>query len=203
MPKPYRLRDLLLVPNLLSAARIPLALAFPLAVGRTGLTLAVLALAATTDVVDGWLARRFDQATPVGALVDGVADKVFGVSVLSSLVGAGMLSPAAALLLATRELGELPLALRVLLSRRARLAEVDRRANALGKAATALEVVTVVAIVLDAPARAPLLGATAACGLLAAATYWAREIRASRADAAPAAVAPAPLRASHANTYAP
>lgn len=203
MPKPYRLRDLLLVPNLLSAARVPLAVAFPLAVGDVGLTLAVLGVAAATDVLDGWLARRLDQATPVGALVDGVADKVFGVSVLSSLVVARMLSPAAALLLATRELGELPLALRVVFSRRARLAEVDRRANVLGKAATALELVTVVAIVLGAPARAPLLGATAACGLLAAATYWAREIRASRAEASPTGAAQRALRPSHANTYAP
>lgn len=205
MPTPYRVRDLLLLPNLLSAARIPLAAAFPFTIGRPAWTLAVLGAAALTDVLDGFLARKLGQATPVGALVDGIADKAFGGSVLVSLVAGGMLSPAAALLLATRELGELPLALRVLTSKRARLTEIDRKANALGKAATVLELGTVVSVVLHAPIQSALLGASAVCGLLAAITYWTREIRATREEAAPVLAAPVSsrLEPSHANTYAP
>jgi CDP-diacylglycerol--glycerol-3-phosphate 3-phosphatidyltransferase/cardiolipin synthase len=196
----YRPRDLLLAPNLLSAARIPLAAIFPFTIGHTQLSLGVLGAAAVTDVLDGYLARKLGQATPVGALVDGVADKAFGASVLLSLVASRMVSPVAALLLATRELGELPLALRVLASKRARLTELDRRANALGKAATVLELGTVVAVVAHAPFQAVLLGATAVCGLLAAVTYWAREIRASREGSARSLEGAPRMQASHAST---
>ena len=179
----YRVKDLVLVPNLLSGARVPLAIAFPLATGNAPLALGVLGLAGLTDVLDGWAARKLGQATPVGALVDGVADKVFAASVLGTLVATGMLSPVAALLLATRELGELPLALRVLTSRRARIVEVDRRANKLGKIATVLEFATVLAVVARAPGKNVLLAATAIAGAAAAASYWLREIRAARVDA--------------------
>ena len=113
--------------------------------------------AGLTDVLDGWAARKLGQATPVGALVDGISDKVFAASVLGTLVATGMLSPLGALLLATRELGELPLAVRVLTSKRARLTEIDRRANRLGKVATVLEFATVLAVIVHVPAqeRAP------------------------------------------------
>ncbi len=131
---------------------------------------------------DGWAARKLGQATPVGALVDGVADKVFAASVLGSLIAAGVLAPMSALLLATRELGELPLALRVLFSRRARLTEIDRGANKLGKVATVLEFGTVVAFLVGMPGKSALLAATAVFGAVAAATYWMREVHAVRAE---------------------
>ncbi len=182
MPE-YNSRDLILLPNLLSGARVPLAVAFPLAAGSAPFALGVLGVAGMTDVLDGWAARKLGQATPMGALVDGVADKIFAASVLGTLVATGMLSPVAALLLATRELAELPLALRVLTSKRARLTEIDRKANKLGKVATALEYATVLAVIAKAPGAKVLLAATAICGAAAAATYWIREIRAARAPA--------------------
>lgn len=176
----YRVKDLVLVPNLLSGARVPLAVAFPLAAGNAPLALGILGFAGLTDVLDGWAARKLRQATPVGALVDGVSDKVFAASVLGTLVATGMLSPTAALLLATRELAELPLAVRVLTSKRARLTEIDRKANRIGKVATALEFATVLAVIANVPGKNVLLAATAVCGAAAAATYWFREIRAAR-----------------------
>ncbi len=180
---PYRARDLLRVSNVLSASRIPLAVAFPIAAPHPNAAVAVLAAAALSDVLDGWLARRLHQATPTGALVDGIADKVFGASVLVSLVAYGMLSAPLAILLATRELGELPLALRVLSSRSPRLATTDRRANVLGKVATALELATVVAVVLGVAHAVSFVfvTVTASVGAAAAISYWRREIRASRA----------------------
>lgn len=187
----YRVRDLILVPNLLSGVRIPLAVAFPLASGNATLALGILGFAGLTDVLDGWTARKLGQSTPVGALVDGVSDKVFAASVLGTLVATGMLSPIAALLLATRELGELPLAVRVLTSKRARLTEIDRRANRLGKVATVLEFATVLAVVASVPGKYVLLAATALCGAAAAASYWLREIRAARNAATSSVSAPA------------
>jgi phosphatidylglycerophosphate synthase len=181
----YRVKDLLLVPNLVSGARIPLAVAFPLASGNAALALGVLGFAGLSDVVDGWAARKLGQATPVGALVDGVADKVFAASVVGTLVATGMLSPVAGLLLATRELAELPLALRVVTSKRARLTEIDRKANRLGKIATVLEFTTVLAVIARVPGKSLLLAATAVCGALAAASYWRREILAAQDEADP------------------
>ncbi len=188
----YHARHLLYVPNLLSAARIPLAAVFPFVATRPALALVVLGAAALTDVLDGWLARRLGQATPTGALVDGVADKVLALSVLLSLVAYGLMAAPLALLLATREIGELPLALHVLSRRAPRLADVDRRANALGKLATALELATVVAVIARARDVTLLVALTAAVGAVAAISYWRREIRSSRADAA-----------SHQSAYAP
>lgn len=40
----------------------------------------VVLLAALTDFFDGYLARKLDQATPLGALLDPVADKFFEMS---------------------------------------------------------------------------------------------------------------------------
>jgi cardiolipin synthase len=177
----YRARDLLLVPNLLSAARVPLAVVFPFAAPHPIAAASVLCAAALTDVLDGWLARRLDQATPTGALVDGVADKIFGASVVFSLVAYGLLAAPYAVLLATRELGELPLALRVLSSQPATIATVDRRANALGKIATTLELAVVLAVVVGASWVVPLVVVTSIVGAAAAISYWVREIRMHRA----------------------
>lgn len=172
------------MPNLLSGARIPLAVAFPFASGNAVLALGVLGLAGATDVLDGWTARKLGQATPVGALVDGISDKVFAASVLGTLIATGMLTPLSALLLATRELAELPLAIRVLASKRARLTEIDRRANKLGKVATVLEFATVLAVIAHVPGRLGLLAGTAVVGAAAGAAYWLREVRALRAESA-------------------
>lgn len=180
----YRARDLLLVPSLLSAARIPLAAMFPFVADRTELALAVLGAAAVSDVLDGWIARGLGQATPLGALVDGITDKIFAASLLGTLIATGMMSPVLAVLLATREIGELPLAVRLLSNRRARRLELDRRANAFGKIATACEFASVVAALLRAPHLGVWVGVTAAVGAAAAWSYWTREIRAARASSA-------------------
>ena len=49
------------LPDLLSLVRLPLGVAFVPLAGRPTAALAVLALAAVSDVLDGWLARRRPQ----------------------------------------------------------------------------------------------------------------------------------------------
>jgi phosphatidylglycerophosphate synthase len=56
-------------------------------------------------MLDGYFARRLNQATPTGAVVDGVLDKLFAAVVVGALLAQGQRSAFAALLLATRELG--------------------------------------------------------------------------------------------------
>ncbi len=171
----YRIGDLFLLPNLLSAVRLPLALGFPFSAGHVSLALGLLALAAVSDVLDGWVARRLGQATSVGALVDGVADKVFAASVVGTLVATGLLSPGEAVLLATREAGEVPLACWLLFRERKRVLVNARKATGIGKTATVLEFVTVVAVIARWPVVPFLLAATASFGVAAAVGYWQRE----------------------------
>jgi len=166
---------------MVSAARIPLAIAFPIAIRRARrdrieVALGIVLAAAATDVLDGLIARYRDEATPTGALVDGIADKIFGASVLGTLVVGRMLAPSLAMVLAARELGELALAARLLVHpSEALAATVDRRANGLGKVATTAEFAAVVAVLLNVPWRTLLVGVAATFGAAAAISYWRRE----------------------------
>ena len=55
----------------------------------TGVFIAAMA----TDQVDGWLARRRNQTSPFGALLDPIADKVLVMVALVMLVGEGVYRP--------------------------------------------------------------------------------------------------------------
>lgn len=178
------LHDLAVLPNILSAARVPLALAFPFAKEKES-AIALIGAAGLTDLLDGWAARKLGQETTLGASLDGISDRAFSVSVLATLVRRGLLSRGSAVLLATRELLELPLAVRVLTSPKARSVAVDRSANRLGKFATALELGAVVAAIARSKLTRPLVALAGVMGAIAGVSYWMRELRAERAwDAA-------------------
>ncbi len=51
---------------------------------------AVFVVAMATDQIDGWLARRRGTSSPLGTLLDPVADKVLVLATLVMLVGAGV-----------------------------------------------------------------------------------------------------------------
>jgi cardiolipin synthase len=72
------LRIARLIPSVLSASRIALAVPAALAVldHRWQAALALSVIAGLTDVADGWIARRWNLATRAGAWLDPVADKV-------------------------------------------------------------------------------------------------------------------------------
>ena len=172
--QPYRARDLVRVPGLLSLCRLPLAIVFPYCVGRPGLALVVLAAAAASDVLDGWYARRFHEETRTGALLDGVMDKVFVLTVLGTLVATRSITIVQVMLLGTRELGELVLIATALVLRPRPLGS-HRSASFLGKLATVLQFATVVLVIVHAPYLGVAVAVTAACGALAAAAYWRSE----------------------------
>lgn len=176
----YRARDLTNGPTLLSLLRVPLAAVFPLTLDRPALGLVVLACAALTDVLDGWIARRFDLATPTGAVVDGLTDKTFVAAVLVSLLATHRMTFGEAALLGTRELGELPLVVWLAASPEARRRKVEDRANVFGKAATVLQFAAVVGVLLGLALRTLCFWGTAVVGAAAATSYWVRTLQTLR-----------------------
>jgi CDP-alcohol phosphatidyltransferase len=74
--------------DLLSAVRIPLAIAFPFA--DNPVRLALLAAAAGSDLLDGQLARRFGSSS-LGVVIDPVADKLFMASAFGVVALSGRL----------------------------------------------------------------------------------------------------------------
>jgi len=76
------------IPNLLSMARlagVPLFLWLVLGPEADGWALLVLAVSGATDYADGWLARRLDQQTVVGQILDPVADRLYILAVVLGL----------------------------------------------------------------------------------------------------------------------
>lgn len=50
-------------------------------------------IASLSDVLDGWIARRWDQTTRMGTVLDPLVDIVFNLAMLAGLAAAGLLSP--------------------------------------------------------------------------------------------------------------
>ncbi len=178
----YHARDLVRAPTLISLLRLPLGVTFFATVDRPVLALAVIAVAGLTDVVDGWLARRTDQVTAMGAVIDPITDKSFVACVIAALVLREKLPLLGVLALATREIGELPLVAWFALSNRARRARTEQpMANLPGKLVTTLQFASVTAALFGWAARDPLLIVTAVVGAIAAIAYWKRAIVTTRA----------------------
>lgn len=172
--------DLARLPSLVSLTRLPLAAAFPLVVDRPPLAVAVLAAAALSDVLDGWLARRSGSTTVAGAIVDPIADKAFALTVMLTLVAQRALPTWGVPALLAREIIETPLVLWVLLHPRRRATRVaEARANLPGKLATAVQLAAVTSAIAFPGLSRPLLVLAAATGVLAGISYWSRELRAS------------------------
>ncbi len=85
------MRSFATIPNLLTIVRLLLApLIFAAIVsGRHEIALILFAFAALTDGLDGLLARQIKQATPLGAYLDPIADKVLLSGVYLSLAITG------------------------------------------------------------------------------------------------------------------
>jgi cardiolipin synthase len=175
------LRDAFRIPGLLSLARVPLGVAFAFVWWRPAAAVAVIAAAAVTDVLDGWWARRFHQATPTGAALDPIMDKTFALLVMGTLLVARALDPLEAVLLSTREIVELPLVAYVFVHRD----RAPQRSNVPGKVTTVLQFVAIFAVLVGWPHRGLAVGATALAGVIAGGAYWARALKlrsAARAD---------------------
>ncbi|TDL36312.1 CDP-alcohol phosphatidyltransferase family protein [Arthrobacter nitrophenolicus] len=81
------------IPNLLTVVRfmgVPLFIWLVLAQKEYGAGVVVLAVMAGTDWIDGYVARRFDQASKLGRVLDPIADRLAMIAVAVTLVIAGV-----------------------------------------------------------------------------------------------------------------
>ncbi|KAA1429408.1 CDP-alcohol phosphatidyltransferase family protein [Nocardioides antri] len=80
--------DVFTLPNLLSMARlagVPLFLWLVLGPEEDAWALVVLMVSGITDFLDGWLARKLDQQSALGQILDPVADRLYILAVVIGL----------------------------------------------------------------------------------------------------------------------
>jgi cardiolipin synthase (CMP-forming) len=95
------------VPNLLSMARlagVPVFLWLVLGPEADGWALGLLMLSGFTDYLDGYLARRFDQTSALGEILDPVADRLYILAVVIGLALREIIPWWVALILPLRDL---------------------------------------------------------------------------------------------------
>lgn len=97
-----RAPPLLTLPNAITLARLPLAVLFLFA-DSTAERLVILGVAAASDFIDGWVARRSGRTTRSGALLDPIADKTFVLAALTAFVQTGELSTASYFIILLRD----------------------------------------------------------------------------------------------------
>ena len=156
------------IPNLLSCSRLVMAGGF-VAFGSRDARVGLIGLAAITDFLDGWLARRVHATSRWGAMLDPIADRVFVLTVVGTFLFTGSLSTPAYFILITRDLAT---AIGFLVARMIPwLRPVEFKARALGKAVTVLQLLTLAAVLLLPSAVPALLAAVAVASWLAIADY--------------------------------
>src|ERR671931_307064 len=141
------------LPNVLTMLRI---LAVPVIVvalldetpNGDALAAGVFALAALTDGLDGYIARRRDDVTVFGKLMDPLADKLLIVAALVSLVSLDRLAAWVAMVIIARELAVT--GLRGVAAERG----VVIAASWLGKVKTLLQVAAIICLIAFDPAPA-------------------------------------------------
>ena len=155
-------------------ATVPIAWA--ILIGAHELALGLFLVAAATDAVDGWLARRIPGNGVRGTILDPLADKVLVVGTLLALTatGAGWPVTVVTLLVTLRE-GIVTLA-----RWRAFAQGVAIPADVVAKAKTVIEMVGVALIILGgrpwSVLGAGLVGAAFAIGVLTLPRYFAKRL---------------------------
>lgn len=164
------------VPNLLTGLRLALAATFPLlAPEYRG---AVVLAAGLSDGLDGWIARRFHAITPLGQLLDGIADKAFVLAAVLTLTFVGEIPWWEGLLVMTRDVVVGAIALRCA-SVRAWAAFHHMKPRWSGKVTTFVAFFWFLSLfpAFAAPVRFPLFVLAAASSVWAAADYLAQFVR--------------------------
>lgn len=169
-------RQLLSAPNLLTLSRVPMAglvWVAPSSLAWVGLW---LVLAAVTDLLDGWVARRMGvPGEDLGAWLDPLCDKVFVVSTLVAVWVAFEPAWWLAALAATREVVLLPLVVARFVVPGLRERHLPWKAKSLGKATTVAQFALFMSVLLGWTfLLVPFAVAAAVLGLGAGVQYTLR-----------------------------
>ena len=157
---------LLNLPNALSFLRLPLAAIFILTESTLGRAV-IIALAALSDMLDGWVARKLRQDSGAGQIVDPITDKLFVLTALGTFAVRHELSPWIVVLLLARDIYT-SFAFFIL---RALDWDVRFKARWSGKTVTVLQLAVMLAALVWRGAVLPLVIATAAASAIAILDY--------------------------------
>lgn len=161
------------IPNGLSLARLVMGLAFPLVPEPWRLT--VMVLAALSDALDGAAGRWLRAETELGRLLDPVADKIFLLGVLLTLLWEGTLTPEEMLLVGLRDLVIGLAGIFALVVSRGRGA-ARMRPTLLGKATTLAQLAFVLVVLIQGQSSRALMILAAVLGILATIDYLRRYV---------------------------
>lgn len=170
---PKAMNRVLTVPNLISFLRIcsiPY-LAWLITKNHMILALIVLAISAFSDCIDGYIARRWNQVSKLGQILDPIADRLLIIFSTVALAIAAIIPWWALVLVVLRDV--IMAALVVL------LAQHDYGplpVNFVGKAGTALIMLAIVSLMIvyavSTEAMFVLYAAAIACGIWGIVLYW-------------------------------
>lgn len=163
-------------PNAFTLVRMALAPLFLLVRGDVARGV-ILALAALTEWLDGWIARRFAQTSRLGELLDPAADRLFMLAALAAFVLDGRLTVAQLALLLSRDIFTVLAGGAVLLLRPG----VRLPARRPGKWVTALQLGTLVVLLLRPGWLPAALAVVVAVSVVAIVDYTAAGVRGLRA----------------------
>lgn len=131
------------LPNIVSSSRVLLAVGFVLAPDANS-RLGMVGLAAFTDFLDGWIARRAHVTSRWGALIDPIADRIFAIVAVTTFLVTGVLSIPQFLVMISRDIMT---AIGFIVARIIPwLRPVQFKARFLGKLVTVLQFATFIAI---------------------------------------------------------
>lgn len=141
--------EAMITPNMLTAIRIglvPLMIYSYLYVPRNGGTIAfsIFIFSAITDIMDGYIARKYNMITKIGTVLDPLADKLMLISVLSIFSLNNKISFWILVIMALKELFMILGAYFLFYNK-----EVVIPANVYGKVSTAMFYISGFAIMLD------------------------------------------------------
>lgn len=151
-------RRLVYLPSAISLTRLVMAAAF-VALPDPAARVKLIVAASFTDYLDGWLARRANLTTRWGALIDPLADRMFVFTAVCVFLFEGAISSAQYFMLISRDLMT---AVGFLVARSVSwLRPVTFRARLSGKIVTALQLASLLAVLLFPRQVAPLIGIVA------------------------------------------
>lgn len=171
LPGPDDRDAMITLPNLITLARL---FAVPLAVWlilqrEMDLAFWLFVAAGISDAVDGFIAKRFDARSQVGAVLDPVADKALLVSVYVTLGATGFLPSWLVILVVFRDV----LIVGGVLTLYVLGQEPAIRPLFVSKANTAMQILLAAAVLLNAAYGVPAAGVVAALLWITAATTFA------------------------------